>query len=85
MSHFYGKLKDNGRSTITTKTGHKKYGMSASLKGWDIGADVQIVYDELNKRDVVTCRINRGSNGGFTEYNMRAYLVDGEVIVECKS
>lgn len=85
MSHFYGKLKDNGRSSVTTKAGHKKHGMSASLNGWDIGADVQIVYDDLNKRDVVTCMINLGSNGGSTRHKMKAYKIGEEVIVECES
>ena len=87
MSHFYVKLKDNGRGITTTSSCYKKHGMSAQLNGWSIGVDVHLVYDELRGTDVVTCKINLGTNGGpvNTGRVMRAYLVDGEVIVECKS
>lgn len=83
MSHFYGKLKDNGRATVSTKAGHKKHGMSASLNGWNIGVDIQIVYDEIRDTDVVSCRINLGSSSfSKTNHKLTAYLQDGEVVVE---
>lgn len=90
MSHFYGKLKDNGRSSVATKTGHKKHGMSAQLNGWDIGVDVQLMYDELRGTDVVACKINLGTNGGpvNTGHVMRAYRTNTKdgvgLVVECE-
>lgn len=90
MSHFYGKLKDNGRSSVTTRAGHKKHGMSAQLNGWSIGVDVHLVYDELRGTDIVTCKINLGTNGGpvNTGRVMRAYrdtTKDGVgLVVECE-
>jgi len=60
MAHFYASV-NGSRETIATKTGTKKSGMSAHVRGWNVGVDVRLSH--VNGKDVVQVYKTSGSNG----------------------
>lgn len=73
MAHFYASV-NGSRESTATKTGTKKSGMSAHVRGWNIGVDVRLSHE--NGKDVVRVYKTHGSNGGspqlITEYSEEA-------------
>lgn len=61
MAHFYGELQGNRRKV--TRCGDKRSGMWCHVRGWHVGVEVEIVYDEKNDQDVITISRTTGSSG----------------------
>jgi len=61
MSHFYGSMQ--GSRGEATRCGTKNSGFTAHIRGWDIGVEVWLRYDEKKKCDVVEVQLTGGSNG----------------------
>ncbi len=61
MGHFIGYLKGNRGEA--SRLGSKDSGMSAIARGWNIGAQVWVGYDEEKGLDFVDVTIDGGSNG----------------------
>lgn len=59
MAHFYGSVRGQAR-TMATRRGSKVGGMSAHIRGWDIGARVELIH--LGGKDVVRVYKTSGSN-----------------------
>ena len=64
MAHFYGSINGRGGSQ-TTRTGTKGTGLIAHIRGWDIGARVELSH--VDGRDVVRVYRTSGSNGGGSD------------------
>lgn len=60
MSHFYGNL--HGARGEATRQGHKSTGLTARGAGWDLGATVNMTYNEELKRNELTVSIDKGNN-----------------------
>lgn len=60
MAHFYGSMR--GSRKEITRTGTKKSGLVAHIRGWNIGGRVS-VWRNANGKDVVTIYVTRGSKG----------------------
>ena len=61
MAHFYGEIEGQARTTAT-RIGSKNSGISAHVRGWDIGARVQCFVNDQGE-DCVSIRLTSGSNG----------------------
>lgn len=59
MAHFYGSMQ--GSRGEATRMGTKNSGITAHIRGWDIGANVDVRTDS-NGNDVVTVFLTHGSN-----------------------
>ena len=62
MSYFYGSMQGNKGGV--TRCGTKKSGMTAHIRGWNIGVRVNIRHDEKSGKDFYTIYETGGSNGG---------------------
>jgi len=60
MSKFYASVSNN-RSTIT-KCGHKD-GLSAHIRGWNKGIEVNVSFNEETKKEIFEVYETSGSNG----------------------
>ena len=60
MSHFYISV-NNVRGTYT-HTGTKK-GLTAHIRGWNIGVKVNLKYNKETKKDYIEIYQTGGSNG----------------------
>ena len=60
MAHFYGSIKGCAK-TEGTRRGTKKTGLSAHVRGWDVGVRVELAH--VAGVDVVTVFRTGGSNG----------------------
>ena len=60
MSQFYATIKGNrGR---TTRCGSKASGITGHIRGWDIGAVVEVNHDPKTGQDTVTVWKTHGSH-----------------------
>lgn len=65
MSRFYATV--NGQSkTTATKCGNKQSGMYAHIRGWNIGATIDLMVDSDNE-DILCIEITGGSNNAATK------------------
>lgn len=71
MAHFYASI-NGARESIATKTGTKKSGMSAHVRGWNVGVDVRLSHE--NGKDVVRVYKTSGSNGGISPQLITEYI-----------
>ena len=62
MSHFYAHIIGSAR-TVATRCGTKDSGVSGHLRGWDVGARVEVFIE--NGVDTVRVYRTGGSNGGY--------------------
>ena len=62
MAHFYGSMQ--GNKGEVTRCGTKKSGMTAHIRGWNIGVKVNIRHDKETGKDNYTIYETGGSNGG---------------------
>lgn len=76
MSHFYGQMKGN-RSEVT-RQGTKDSGMVAHLRGWGIGARVELIVN-ADGLDEVRVYSTAGSDGNG-EDKLLATLTEGRTI-----
>lgn len=60
MAHFYAEIKGQ-RGPGASRLGNKKDGMTAHVRGWDVGVAVEI-HQNAAGRDVVTVYRTGGSN-----------------------
>lgn len=58
MSHFYGNIQ--GAKGETTRCGSKNSGMTAHIRGWDVGVYVSIGH--INGKDLISVFKTGGSN-----------------------
>lgn len=61
MSHFYGSIQ--GSKGQATRCGTKKSGISAHIRGWNVGARVDIFTNEQGQDEVRVSKTG-GSQGG---------------------
>ena len=59
MSQFYGEVRGSAR-TVATRRGNRSSGLSAHIRGWDVG--VQIVCQVIDGVDVIEVYRTGGSN-----------------------
>ena len=76
MARFYASIK--GSRGEATRMGSASSGISGHVRGWDVGARVEV--DDENGQDVVRVYRTGGSNGGsgellaeFTKDTMRTF------------
>lgn len=77
MARFYASIQ--GQRGEATRMGSAKSGMVGHVRGWDIGARVDL--DDRNGKDVVTITLTGGSNGR-TPSRILGEFVEGEPIPE---
>jgi hypothetical protein len=65
MAHFYGSVK--GHRGEASRTGTKKSGISAHIRGRNIGIRVDLRHDEKNGKDFCTIYETGGSAGGSSD------------------
>jgi len=76
MAHFYGDLQ--GSRGQATRLGTKQSGITGHLRGWNVGAKVDVSYNESTQEDEVRICLTSGSNnnqpsiflGKFTKQNV---------------
>lgn len=73
MAHFYGEIEGQAR-TKTTRIGSKNSGISAHVRGWNIGARVQCFVNDQGE-DCVSIRLTSGSNGRLHEKCLGTYTL----------
>ena len=72
MSHFYGSI-EGGRGTAT-KGGTKASGISGHIRGWSVGARVDV--NHRDGVDVVTVYATSGSGGGGHDVLILEFTAD---------
>jgi len=72
MAHFYGDLQ--GTRGEATRSGTKNSGISAHVRGWNIGARVQCFVNDQGE-DCVSIRLTSGSNGRLHEKCLGTYTL----------
>lgn len=60
MSRFYASVQGDVNKKTITKCGHRQ--MTAHIRGWDIGARIEMGIDEQGE-DTVKIYVTSGSNG----------------------
>jgi hypothetical protein len=75
MSRFYGSLTGSARTTAT-KRGTPSSGVSAHVRGWNIGGKVQVL-EGADGRDMVMFRLTGGSNNESSEI-IAAYALNSD-------
>lgn len=65
MAQFYGEIQ--GARGRATRMGHKSSGLSVRGAGWDIGANIDLSFDETEKRNVLTVSIDNGNGYGRSD------------------
>lgn len=73
MAHFYGEIEGQARTTAT-RCGSKDSGISAHVRGWNIGARVQCFVNDQGE-DCVSIRLTSGSNGGLQGKYLGTYTL----------
>ncbi len=74
MAHFIGRLK--GARGAVSRLGHKSTGVTVSAQGWEIGARVEVDYDERTESDGVEVWITRGSHGAGQDIFLGRFWLD---------
>lgn len=60
MSHFYASINNHASKTEATRRGFASRGMTAHVRGWDIGVYVDVRH--VDGKDVFTVYRSGGSN-----------------------
>lgn len=66
MSQFYASIQ--GHRGTATRLGTKKSGIHGHIRGWNIGIEVDCLYDADKEKDVVRVYKTKGSNGGGSTF-----------------
>ena len=64
MSHFYSEVES--KNTTHSKCGTKS-GMSAHLRGWNVGVRIELRHNPENNKDYITIHRTGGSNNGYAQ------------------
>ena len=75
MAQFYAEIQ-GGRGKAS-RTGTKASGMSAHVRGWDVGA--RVVCRHLDEEDVIQVYVTSGSNGSGVDRHLATIRSDGRV------
>jgi hypothetical protein len=81
MAHFYGNIQGNRGEA--TRMGTKGSGISAHIRGWDIGAKVSCYVDDEG-RDCVCVTISGGSRGSRRDVCLGTWYIDKDGLVASK-
>lgn len=68
MAQFYASIQGNRGQA--TRMGTKTSGMDAHIRGWNLGANVRLHYDEDKETDVLIIEITGGSNGRHSSMHL---------------
>lgn len=61
MAHFIGHLQ--GARGPASRLGGKSSGIDATARGWDLGGNVNLQYNEQTEQDSISFTLDAGSNG----------------------
>lgn len=61
MAHFISGCSGKAKTTVT-RLGSKSSGACAYARGWNVGGSVSVQWVDDTDTDIVTFRVNRGSN-----------------------
>ena len=75
MAQFYASIQ--GNRSERTCMGTKNSGIVGHIRGWNIGACVEIRYNETLKRDEMTVYLTSGSNGHTLSMPIGKYIEMG--------
>ena len=75
MAHFYGSMK--GSRGKVTRCGGKQGGITAHLRGWDVGAEIEVL--NIHGRDVCRVYATSGSNASEPRVLIREFSTIDEV------
>jgi len=81
MAHFYGSIQGNRGEA--TRMGTKDSGISAHIRGWDIGAKV-VCFVDFEGRDCVTLLVSGGTNASKKDINLGTWYVDKDGLFASK-
>lgn len=65
MAQYYAEIKGNRGQA--SRMGTKKTGIWGHIRGWSVGARVEVYYDKKKDRDMVKVYKTSGSNGGGSD------------------
>lgn len=78
MAQFRGTIQ-GGRGEAS-RLGHKSSGLLLQANGWDIGAEVSLMWNEQEQRDELCISLTHGSNGNGARMALGTFaLEDGRV------
>jgi len=60
MAHFRGTLQ--GNRGLASRLGTKTSGLTATVRGWEIGVQLEAIYSPSNKNDEINIYVDGGSN-----------------------
>lgn len=75
MAHFYGSMR--GSRGEATRMGTKASGFTAHIRGWDIGARVEVGVNDLGQ-DIVIVHLTRGSNDVRNAHHCGVYRIGSD-------
>ena len=73
MSQFYASV-TGSRGTTATKTGDKSTGMTAHIRGWNIGVKVACTHDKKTGKDIIRVYKTSGSQGAKSNEFIGEYI-----------
>jgi len=68
MARFYAEIK--GNRGAATRTGSASSGISGHIRGWDLGALVEVDVDPATGKDRLTVYRTSGSNGDLVSWKV---------------
>ena len=83
MSRFYGSIRGTGQ-TEATRAGSAVSGLTAHIRGWNVGIVVECV--DIDGTDRIDVRLTGGSNGAVEEIPIGSFTVaDLEVLLAARN
>lgn len=67
MAQFYLSADNKINKRETTLAGSKKHGLFAHIRGWNIGVEINCVFNEITNRDEITIYKTGGSNNSASK------------------
>ena len=78
MAPFRGTIQ--GSRGEASRLGHKSSGLTLRANGWDIGAEVRLIWNEQEQRDELIICLTHGSNNRGAQIALGTFaLEDGRV------
>ena len=78
MAQFYASIKGNRGEA--TRMGTKNSGMHGHIRGWDIGCEVEMRYNEETGKDEVHIYLTSGSRGSGIDQLIGIWDEDNKLI-----
>lgn len=73
MAQYYASIQGSGGQA--TKMGTKKTGINGHIRGWHIGAQVWMSYNEETGEDECTINLTGGSRGSLVDKQLGTFTV----------